>query len=97
MSSLHPDNGAPFQKPKEFFTNEKSLKAYRNRLRYFVARYGYSTSIFDDYASQSTGSSYRYNAYGIPKMWNDGIRNSNSNIDNHGRINTCCGRRNRVL
>ena len=46
MSPLHPDNGAPITKPIEFFTNEKTLKAYRDRLRYLVARYGYSTSLF---------------------------------------------------
>ena len=45
-SPLHPDHGAPIQKPVEFFTNEKMLKAYRNRLRYLVARFGYSTSVF---------------------------------------------------
>jgi len=46
MSPLHPDNGAPISKPIEFFTNARMLKAYRNRLRYLVARYGYSTSLF---------------------------------------------------
>jgi hypothetical protein len=46
MSPLHPDHGAPIAKPVEFFTNEKMLKACRNRLRYIVARYGYSTSLF---------------------------------------------------
>jgi hypothetical protein len=45
-SPLHPDHGAPINKPVEFFTNKKMLAAYRNRLRYLVARYGYSTSLF---------------------------------------------------
>jgi len=46
MSPLHPDHGAPIAKPIEFFTNDKMLDAYRNRLRYLVARYGYSKNIF---------------------------------------------------
>lgn len=46
MSPLHPDHGAPIARPIEFFTNEKMLDAYRNRLRYLVARYGYSKNIF---------------------------------------------------
>ncbi len=39
-------NGGPLDKPIEYFTNKQSLKAYKNRLRYIVARYGYSTSVF---------------------------------------------------
>lgn len=46
MSPLHPDHGAPIAKPIEFFTHRKMLDAYRNRLRYLVARYGYSKSVF---------------------------------------------------
>lgn len=46
QSPLHPDHGAPIQKPIEFFTNAEMLEAYRNRLCYLVARYGYSTSVF---------------------------------------------------
>ncbi len=38
--------GGPLRRPLDYFTHPRSLRAYRNRLRYLVARYGYSTSIF---------------------------------------------------
>ena len=45
-------------------------------------RLGWVDSIFDDYAAQNTGNSYRYNAYGIPEQWSSSIRNPNDNIQN---------------
>ena len=30
----------------DFFTDERAKADYKNRLRYLVARYGYSTSVF---------------------------------------------------
>lgn len=38
-------NGGPAATPQEFFTNEESKAMYRNRLRYLIARWGYSSSI----------------------------------------------------
>lgn len=38
--------GGPLDQPHEYFTNRWSLAAYRNRLRYLVARWGYSPSVF---------------------------------------------------
>jgi len=35
-------NGGPCAKPNDFFTNAKARAIYQKRLRYFVARYGYS-------------------------------------------------------
>jgi len=40
------ERGGPVVKPLDYFTHPASLKAYRDRLRYLVARYGYSPSIF---------------------------------------------------
>lgn len=39
-------NGGILKKPEEFFINEKAKKIFKNRLRYIIARYSYSTSIF---------------------------------------------------
>lgn len=39
-------HGGPLLKPRDYFTHPRSLRAYRNRLRYLVARYAYSPSIF---------------------------------------------------
>jgi len=38
--------GGPLARPIDYFTNPWSLKLYRDRLRYLVARYGYSPSLF---------------------------------------------------
>jgi len=39
-------NGGPLSRPREFFTNEEAKAAFRARLRYIVARWGYSTAVF---------------------------------------------------
>jgi len=39
-------NGGPLSESSQYFTNETMLAAYRDRLRYLIARYGYSTSVF---------------------------------------------------
>ncbi|MDX9881557.1 MAG: DUF5060 domain-containing protein [Prolixibacteraceae bacterium] len=38
-------NGGPANNPTEFFTLKESREKYKNRLRYIVARWGYSTNI----------------------------------------------------
>ena len=38
-------NGGPATTPQEFFTNDESKAMYKNRLRYLIARWGYSSSI----------------------------------------------------
>jgi hypothetical protein len=38
-------NGGPCENPVDFFTNAKAKKIYKNKLRYLVARWGYSTKL----------------------------------------------------
>lgn len=38
-------NGGPCSEPQDFFTNEEAKKLYKNRMRYIVARWGYSPNI----------------------------------------------------
>lgn len=38
-------NGGPCDKPAEFWTNEEARRAYRQRLRYLIARWGYATHV----------------------------------------------------
>jgi len=45
INSYNKSNGGPASTPTEFFTLEESREKYKNRLRYIVARWGYSTSI----------------------------------------------------
>ena len=39
-------NGGPCAKPEDFWTNELARKTYQKRLRYLIARWGYSANIF---------------------------------------------------
>ncbi len=38
-------NGGPCHEPMDFFTDEEAKRLYRQRLRYLVGRWGYSTSV----------------------------------------------------
>lgn len=44
-SNYNSVNGGPVATPREFFTSALAKEKYKNRLRYLVARWGYSTSI----------------------------------------------------
>lgn len=39
-------NGGPCEKPADFWTNPQARKLYQQRLRYLIARWGYSTNLF---------------------------------------------------
>lgn len=39
-------NGGPLNSKNEYWTNEEAMKYFERRLRYHVARWGYSTSVF---------------------------------------------------
>ncbi|HVU23011.1 MAG TPA: DUF5060 domain-containing protein [Opitutus sp.] len=39
-------NGGPLARPGDYFTDARAAQAFRNRLRYIVARWSYSTAIF---------------------------------------------------
>lgn len=39
------ENGGPCETPTDFFTNPEAKRYYKNRLRYMVARWGYSTNL----------------------------------------------------
>jgi len=46
-SSVFPQaNGGPCRKPVDYWTDPEMLQAYRDRLRYLVARWGYSPAVF---------------------------------------------------
>ncbi|RFZ85879.1 DUF5060 domain-containing protein [Mucilaginibacter terrenus] len=44
-SNYNAANGGPAKTPAEFFTSQEARAMYKNKLRYIVARWGYSTSI----------------------------------------------------
>ena len=39
-------NGGPCKSVSDFFVNPEAKRLYKNRLRYFIARYGYSPNLF---------------------------------------------------
>ena len=39
-------NGGPLERPADFFTHPEARKLFRHRMRYYVARYGYSPTLF---------------------------------------------------
>jgi len=44
-SAYNAKNGGPCQEPAEFFINPEAKRLFKQRLRYLVARWGYSTSV----------------------------------------------------
>lgn len=44
--TLHRTHGGPLTSPREFWTNDAATKEFRDRLRYVVARWGYSPAVF---------------------------------------------------
>jgi len=45
FSPYNQANGGPCEKPADFWTNEEARRLYQQRLRYYVARWGYCTHI----------------------------------------------------
>ncbi|MGE5497920.1 MAG: discoidin domain-containing protein [Syntrophothermus sp.] len=45
LNNYNTANGGPAASPNEFFTLQSAKDKYKNRLRYLVARWGYSTSV----------------------------------------------------
>jgi Domain of unknown function (DUF5060) len=45
LNNYNAANGGPAKTPVEFFRSESAQAKYKNRLRYIIARWGYSTSI----------------------------------------------------
>ncbi len=69
-------NGGPVEKPIDYFTNPKAQKANYNRLRYLVARYGYSPSIFAWELWNEVDDTDAYRSKNGPKIIADWHRNT---------------------
>jgi hypothetical protein len=52
-------NGGPVRTPTDFFTNEEAKATYKDRLRYIVGRWGYSTNVIWEF----------WNEIDHPKLW----------------------------
>ena len=45
-SSYNVNNGGPCRSVAEFFTDERAIRLYERKIRYFLARYGHSPNLF---------------------------------------------------
>jgi hypothetical protein len=89
-------NGGPAVTPAEFFTLEASRAMYKNRLRYLVARWGYSPSIaawefFNEIDNAVFTSSPENRALippGAVTEWHDEMSRYLKSIDPYGHIVT---------
>lgn len=86
----HPCNqerGGPCAQPQDFFTNAEALQLERNRIRYIIARWGYSSRImawelFDE-ADRTDGFDPKTDA-----AWQEAMARYIRGIDPHGRMIT---------
>ncbi|MBN1894048.1 DUF5060 domain-containing protein [bacterium] len=89
-------NGGPARTPVEFFTLDESRAMYKNRLRYLVARWGYSPAIaaweFFNEIDNAVFTSSPENRERIPQAavtaWHDEMSRYLKSIDPYGHIVT---------
>ena len=96
FNSHNVKNGGTANTPEEFFTNEASKLKYKNRLRYIVARWGYSTSIaaweffneIDNAAFTATPHDSVLISHDIITNWHDEMSTYLKEIDPYDHIIT---------
>lgn len=72
-------NGGPCEKPWDFFTNDAAKKLYKNRLRYIMARWGYSPNIL---------AFEFWNELDAPAEWTKEMADYVRSINPHGQLLT---------
>jgi len=96
MNNYHIVNGGPARTPVEFFTLDESRAMYQNRLRYLVARWGYSPAIaaweFFNEIDNAVFTSSPENRERIPQAavtaWHEEMSRYLKSIDPYGHIVT---------
>jgi hypothetical protein len=73
-------NGGFLTKPSDFFIDERAKADYKNRLRYLVARYGYSTSVFAWEFFNEVDGTENYDAT-VQLKWNEEMSDYLRSID----------------
>lgn len=73
------DRGGPCEEPRDFFTDPEARRFYRNRLRYIIARWGYSPNII---------AFELWNEYNAPLKWTEEMAAFIKEIDISGRFVT---------
>ncbi|MFH0763412.1 MAG: DUF5060 domain-containing protein [Candidatus Omnitrophota bacterium] len=72
-------NGGPCEKPGDFFSNEEAKTYYRNRLKYIIARWGYSPNIM---------AFELWNEFDAPAEWVKEMSSYIRSINPHGQLIT---------
>lgn len=65
------EKGGPLEKPNDFWTNEEALELFERRLRYVVARWGYSTYILSWELWNEVELTYNYNFDAVARWHNE--------------------------
>lgn len=84
-------NGGPLAMPGDYFTDERAAQAFRNRLRYIVARWSYSTAIFSWQFWNEVDSCNGYDPENVGAWHRDMSRYLRSIDPNRHLINTNFG------
>jgi hypothetical protein len=83
LSNYNSINGGPIAAPAAFFTNAAAKDMYKNRLRYLVARWGYSPSIGAwEFFNEVDNAMYTESNGGLPQIPDADVKNW------HGEMST---------
>lgn len=84
-------NGGPVTSPADYFTNPAARQAFKNRLRYIVARWSYSTAIFSWQFWNEVDVCNDYDPANVAAWHREMSRYLRSIDPNHHTINTNFG------
>ncbi len=73
------ERGGPCERPQDFFTDPDARRSYKNRLRYIIARWGYSPNIL---------AFELWNEYNAPLRWTEEMASFIKEVDISGRFVT---------
>jgi hypothetical protein len=84
-------NGGPLSGPGVFFTNENAAQLFRRRLRYIVARWGYSPQVFAWEIIDEIDDTINYDP-ATADVWLQDMASFLRQIDQHGHLITAGSR-----
>jgi hypothetical protein len=87
VNPFNAKRGGPCQKPADWFTNETARKLYKKRLRYTIARWGYSPNVLCwEFGNEFEGWADSPNAIKLP--WHKEMADYLRSIDPFGHLIT---------
>ncbi len=86
-------NGGPLSHPSELFSNGEARRHYKNLIRYYVARWGYTTNVLSwafwgefDMTRPAAGEPYLYETV---ERWHSEMAGYVKRLDPHHLVTTC--------